>query len=161
MRIAPTRTAPATVWLVLAGLAVLPFLEFAAFFYVAGRIGFLAAILALVATSFLGASLLRRQGGEAMTRLVAAFRRGEPPTGAAREGFMVALGGLLMILPEFVTDALGFALIVPSLLRSVRDGRSLATGTSRRRPAADPKGRILDLPEGEWRVVEEPPRSAG
>jgi len=144
------------VWLVLAGLAVLPFIEFTAFFLVAGRIGFIPALIALVLTSFLGASLLRRQGGQAMARLVATFRRGEPPTGAARESFMVALGGVLMILPGFVTDAIGFTLILPSLIGSMREGS--AVSPRGRRPAGDPQGRILDLPEGEWRVLEEPPR---
>jgi UPF0716 protein FxsA len=158
MRITTTRTAAGTVWPVRAGLAVLPFLEFTAFFFVAGRIGFIPALLALVLTSFVGASLLRRQGGQAMARLIATFRRGEPPTGAARESFMVALGGLLMILPGFVTDAIGFALILPSLMRSMREGTSVAP--RRRRPAGDPHGRVLDLPEGEWRVLEEPPRQS-
>ena len=161
MRITTTRTAPGTLWLVLAGLAVLPFLEFAAFFYVAGRIGFIPAIFALVLTTFIGASLLRRQGSQAMARLVATFRRGEPPTGPARESFMVALGGFLMIIPGFVTDAIGFGLILPSLLRSLREGSSVTGGPARRRPAGDPHGRVLDLPEGEWRVVEEPPRQSG
>jgi UPF0716 protein FxsA len=156
MRITTTRTAAGTVWLVLAGLAVLPFLEFTVFFLVAGRIGFIPALIALILTSFLGASLLRRQGGQALARLVATFRRGEPPTGAARESFMVALGGVLMILPGFVTDAIGFALILPSLMRSLRQGTSVSP--RRRRPAGDPQGRIVDLPEGEWRVLEEPPR---
>src|SRR4051794_22151961 len=106
-------------WLALAGILLLPFLEFAAFFWVAGRIGFIPALLVLVATSFLGASLLRRQGSLAVSRLVAAFRQGEPPHGPARESFLVALGGVLMIIPGFVTDAIGFALIAPSLLRGL------------------------------------------
>jgi UPF0716 protein FxsA len=153
-------------WIALAGLVLLPAVEFAAFFWVAGRIGFLPALLALVATSFVGASLLRRQGGQAVARLLAAFRRGEPPNGAARESFMVALGGVLMIIPGFVSDAIGFALIVPSLLRSLRDGRAVANpvggpgagGGSRpdtRRPRADPKGRVIDLDRGEWQSVED------
>jgi UPF0716 protein FxsA len=159
MRIATTRAAPATLWLVLAGLAFLPFLEFATFFYVAGRIGIVPALLALVATSFLGASLLRRQGGASLVRLVAAFRRGEPPTGAARESFLVAIGGFLMILPGFVTDIIGFGLILPSLVRTWRDGSAVAPRGRSRRPAADPQGRVIDLVEGEWSVVEDRRRS--
>src|SRR5262245_40412208 len=119
-----TRAAFAPLWLVPVGLLALPFVEFAAFFWVAGRIGLFPALVALVATSFIGASLLRRQGGEALARLAAAFRRGEPPHGAARESFFVALGGVLMILPGFVSDAIGFALILPSLLRSWSTGTS-------------------------------------
>jgi len=87
--------------------------------------------------------------------LIAAFRRGDPPHGAARESFMVALGGVLMILPGFVSDAIGFALILPSLLRSWRDGPRPPVmqrqGPSRR---TDPQGRVLDLDRREWTAVE-------
>jgi len=143
-------------WLALAGIVLLPALEFAAFFFVAARIGFLPALIALVATSFIGASLLRRQGSQAMARLVAAFRKGQPPNGIARESFMVALGGVLMILPGFVSDVVGFALIAPSLLRSWREGSSLVPGDAGpRRPAGSTKARVLDLDRGEWRSVDE------
>ena len=140
-------------WLVLAGILLLPFFEFAAFFWVAARIGFLPALFVLVATSFLGVSLMRRQGGQAVARLMAAFRRGEPPHGAARESFMVALGGVLMILPGFLSDVVGFALIAPSLLRSLRDGPQAAPIAQRR--AA--KGGVLDLDRDEWRSLDERP----
>jgi UPF0716 protein FxsA len=156
-----TSRAANPLWLLLAGIAFLPFIELAAFLWVAGKIGGLAAVLALVATSFVGASLLRRQGGLALSRLVAAFRRGEAQDGAARESLMVALGGFLMILPGFVSDAIGFALILPSLLRSLREGSSM-TPSGHRAGAArrDPQSRVIDLAEGEWRAVEERPPSA-
>jgi UPF0716 protein FxsA len=153
-----TRTGTAglhPLWLALAGLILLPAAEFAAFFWVAARIGVLPALIALIATSFVGVSLMRRQGGQAFARLIAAFRRGEPPEGAAREGFMVALGGVLMILPGFVSDAIGFALILPSLLRSWREGSSITIRRAEPRPRADPHGRVIDLDRGEWRAVED------
>jgi UPF0716 protein FxsA len=141
-------------WLALAGILLLPFLEFAAFFWVAGRIGFIPALVALVATSFLGASLLRRQGSLAISRLAAAFRRGEPPHGPARESFLVALGGVLMIIPGFVTDAIGFALIVPSLLRGHRQA-SAAPKVRRQRPRGKGQGPLLDLERGEWQSLDD------
>jgi UPF0716 protein FxsA len=140
-------------WLLLAGLVLLPAIEFSAFFWVAGKVGVLIALLLLVATSFLGVALMRRQGGAAMSRLMAAFRRGEPPQGAARESFMVALGGLLMILPGFVSDAIGFALIFPSLLRTLREGRA-PIPAQQRQPRADPSGRVIDLDREEWKSIE-------
>jgi UPF0716 protein FxsA len=142
-------------WLALFGILFLPFVELAAFFWVAAKIGFLPALVLLVATSFLGVSLLRRQGGLAFARVAAAFRRGEPPQGAARESFMVALGGVLMIIPGFVTDIVGFALILPSLSRQWRDDRVPATPRpdAFRRP---PQGGVLDLDRDEWHQIEEP-----
>jgi len=155
-----TETGFAPLWLVPVGLLAMPFVEFAAFFWVAGRIGLFAALLALLATSFLGASLLRSLGGSALSRLMSAFRRGEPPEGAARESFLVALGGVLMILPGFVTDLIGFALIAPALLRRLREGSSVSIHRAERRtrPRADPRAKVIDLSEGEWQQIQDRPK---
>ena len=67
----------APLWLVPIALLAMPFVEFSAFYWVAARIGLFAALCALIATSFAGAWLLRRLGGSALARLMAAFRRGE------------------------------------------------------------------------------------
>ena len=155
-----TQAGIAPLWLVPIALLAMPFVEFSAFYWVAARIGLFPALIALVATSFIGASLLRRLGGSALARLMAAFRRGEPPEGAARESFMVALGGVLMILPGFVTDVIGFALILPALLRRLGEGSAVGEHRTERRPSgrADPNGKVIDLGEGEWRHLGDPPR---
>lgn len=160
MTIYRLQTGPAPLWLVPIALLAMPFVEFSAFYWVAARIGLFPALSALIATSFAGAWLLRRLGGSALARLMAAFRRGEPPEGAARESFMVALGGVLMILPGFVTDAIGFALILPALLRHLGQGPQVPARPAGPPPGgrADPNGKVIDLSEGEWRQVGEPPR---
>ena len=150
-----TQTGIAPLWLVPIALLAMPFVEFSAFYWVAARIGLFPALVALIATSFIGASLLRRLGGSALSRLMAAFRRGEPPEGPARESFMVALGGILMILPGFLSDAAGFALIAPSLLRGWREGTRVTVRPTPRAPRGDPRGRVLDLDRAEWQAVDE------
>jgi UPF0716 protein FxsA len=65
-----------------------------------------------------------------------------------------------MILPGFVSDAIGFALILPSLLRSLREGSAVTPhGHRAKAPRHDLRGRVIDLAEGEWRAVEERPPS--
>ncbi len=139
-------------WLGLAGLVILPFAELTVFFWVASRIGLPLALIALVATSFIGASLLRKQGMAAFSRLMRSVQGGEP-NGAARESLIVALGGALMIIPGFVTDAIGFALIVPSLLRQWRDGSAVTPHGRTGGKKADP--RVIDLERNEWKPVDE------
>jgi UPF0716 protein FxsA len=140
----------------LVAVLVLPLLEFVAFSWVAQRIGFIPALFALVATSFIGLSLLRRQGVKAASRLAGALRRdGTLPEGATREGLMVALGGILMILPGFITDAIGFVLIAPSLARSILSPPPAAPRPSQRPPRADPRGRVVDLDPQEWRAMDD------
>ena len=160
MTIYRLQSGPAPLWLVPLALLAMPFVEFSAFYWVAARIGLFPALFALVGTSFLGVFLLRRLGGSALARLMAAFRRGEPPDGAARESFMVALGGVLMILPGFVTDLIGFALILPVLLRHLGAGTRVPVKPAGPTPGrrADPNGKVIDLSQEEWRQVGEPPR---
>jgi UPF0716 protein FxsA len=139
-------------WLGLAGLAILPFAELTAFFWVASRVGLPLALVAVVATSFLGVSLLRKQGMAAFARLLRSFQGGGEPNGAARESLMVALGGVLMIIPGFITDAIGFALLLPSLLKHWQEGTAVTPQRRRRTAATDPK--VIDLDRDEWKPVD-------
>jgi UPF0716 protein FxsA len=142
-------------WLGLAGLVILPFAELTAFFWVASRIGLPLALVAVVATSFIGASLLRKQGTAAFSRLMRSFQGGVEPNGAARESLMVALGGALMIIPGFITDAIGFALILPSLLKQWREGSAVTPHgrTGAGKANGDPK--VIDLDRDQWKPVDE------
>lgn len=139
-------------WLGLGGLVILPFAEIATFIWVAARIGLPLALIALVATSFIGASLLRKQGGAVFSRLMRALQGGEP-NGAARESLMVAVGGALMIIPGFITDIIGFALMLPTLLRQWRDPPTPARQGRPSSASADPK--VIDLGRDEWKPVDE------
>ncbi|WP_448149214.1 FxsA family protein [Labrys miyagiensis] len=141
-------------WLGLAGVVILPFAELTAFFWVASRVGLPLALIALVATSFIGLSLLRRQGTAAFSRLIRALQGGEP-NGAAWESMRVALGGVLMIIPGFVTDVIGFALILPSLLKQWQEGPATPRRPNSGRPGAanaDPK--VIDLDRDEWKPID-------
>jgi len=142
-------------WLGLAAIVALPFAEFAAFFWVADRLGLSLALLLLIATSFVGASLLRHRGPSAFMRLVLAFARGEEATGPARESLMMATGGVLMLIPGFVTDVIGFALMVPSLIRHWREGGIVAATPRRASPGSHGDRSVIDLNRDEWKPVDE------
>lgn len=132
-------------WLLL-GLAALPFLEFAAFFWVAGQIGFAGALFALIATSVLGILILRG-GAIRLIRTLAASGGGMVVISdrAARDGLFTALAGLFFAIPGFVTDLFAVALIVPVVLSRLRGGTPAETGS---RPA--PPG-VVDLEPDDWR----------
>jgi UPF0716 protein FxsA len=143
-------------WLGLAAIVILPFAEFLAFFWVAGQIGLPMALILLIATSFLGVSLLRRQGKTAFSRLMRSLSGGTVEKGAARESLLLALGGVLMIIPGFVTDVIGFALMLPGLLRHWGE-------TQRQAPVVRPRAqtrtstdkKVIDLDRNEWKPVDE------
>jgi len=111
-----------------AGLLALA--EVVVFVLVAQWIGAGATVLAALATSVLGWALLARQGTKALTELRESARTRR--TGAGRElgnAGLVAVGGLLMVLPGFIGDVLGLLCLLPgtrSLVRAVL-GRLIAS----------------------------------
>lgn len=138
-------------WLVL-GLIALPFLEFATFFWVAGRIGFAGALLGVVATSVLGVMILK--GGARL--LFAQMAQGGVVLmsgNAARGSMLTAFAGLLLAIPGFVTDLIALILLVPGL-KSLFLGGGALTPAPARRPT--PPG-VVDLDPADWREEQRRP----
>lgn len=86
---------------------------------VAGLIGWPITIIATVTTALLGSYLFRRQGLDTWIRLNQRMQQGEMPGQEMVEGMMLLLGGALLITPGFVTDAVGFALLLPGSRRAL------------------------------------------
>ncbi len=84
---------------------------------VAGAIGWPITIIATVATALLGSYLFRRQGLDTWVRLNQRMQQGEMPGQEMVEGMMLLLGGALLITPGFITDVVGFALLLPGTRR--------------------------------------------
>lgn len=70
-------------------------------------------ILLLIASSLLGAFLLKREGGRAFRALRAAVNTRRPPHREIADGVIIVLGGLLMLLPGFISDVLGLLCLLP------------------------------------------------
>lgn len=89
-----------------------PVAEVFAFIEVGLAIGWLWAVLLLLGTSVAGIPILRMQGRSAIERVsVAVSERGDPGR-AALEGALGVLGAALLVVPGFVTDALGVLLLL-------------------------------------------------
>ncbi|MEA2207761.1 MAG: protein FxsA [Solirubrobacteraceae bacterium] len=90
----------------------LPVLEVLALIEVARAIGWLAALVLLLATSLLGTQLLRVEGRLAVERISRAVAQRRPAGDAALDGALRFLGAALLALPGFVTDAAGALLLL-------------------------------------------------
>lgn len=125
-----------------------PLVEIAAFIAVGSQIGILATIGLTVATSIIGAVLLRIQGFGVTTRIRAAMQSGDRPGRELVHGAMIVAAGLLLILPGFVTDTIGLLLFIPQLRevawRLIRD-RLIIVGAAPGGSFRDREGRIIDL----------------
>jgi len=135
----------------LIGLLVLPAAELFAFFLVAALIGWLWAAGLFIATSILGALLLRRFGRADLDRLRTAFARdGIRALHLETPGMATMLGGILLIFPGFITDLLGAALLLPTVRRWAAAKLATFARGSRRTPR---DVRVIELEPGEWHQI--------
>lgn len=94
-------------------LVGVPVVEVFAFIEVGHAIGWPLAVVLLFGTSVLGVRIVRVQGRAAIERFSLAVSQRRAPTRAAIDGALGFLGGLLLVVPGFVTDALGVLLLLP------------------------------------------------
>jgi UPF0716 protein FxsA len=96
--------------LVLIGVAVV---EVLAFIEVGRAIGWLLAVVLLLGTSVLGARMLLIQGRLTIQRVSLALSERRAPGHNVIDGALGFLGGMLLLIPGFVTDVLGALLLLP------------------------------------------------
>ncbi len=89
---------------------------------VAGAIGVGATILLLILSWPIGAWALRTQGRAAWRRLSDAVAAGRPPGREVLDGALVLIGGLLLIVPGFISDVLGAIALLPPTRALLRGG---------------------------------------
>jgi UPF0716 protein FxsA len=94
--------------------------ELVVFAVVASWIGIGWTILATLATSALGGLLLARQGVRALRELRDRARARQPAGRELGNAGLVAVGGLLMLLPGFLGDLLGLLCLLPGTRGLIR-----------------------------------------
>ena len=135
------------------GLLVWPLAEVAAFILVAALVGVWTALILLILLSFAGLLVLRQVGGSAVTR----FRAAAANTDSTRvtldgTGVAAGLGGILLVIPGFITGLLGTMVVFPISRHWLLAGcqRLFSAG---RRPVGP---EIVDLAPDEWQALPNP-----
>lgn len=96
-------------------LIVVPVLEIVIFIQLGGLIGLAWTLFGIVATAAIGAVVIRIQGLQVVGDARAAMARNEPPVRQLFDGICLVVAGALLMTPGFLTDAIGFALLIPPL----------------------------------------------
>lgn len=148
----PTPPSSPLRWLLLALLG-LPIAEFAAFIAVALAIGVVQAGLALIALSLCGMVLWRRAREQAAGQVKLRFDQSTIQTiNLDNVGIARFAAAILLMIPGFITSALGLLVLVPAVRRGAAAWlRRLAAGTA---SPAEPG--VVDLAPDDWRQVPEP-----
>lgn len=136
-------------WIFLA-LLLIPLVELYVLISVGGVIGALPTILLTLFTAVVGAWLMRSQGLMTLQRLQAQLAMGEPPQQSLVEGGLILLGGMLLLIPGLITDALGFALLIPPLRKKLAERfvvRRFGPGAAGYRTTVIIDGEVVDRDE--------------
>ncbi len=142
-------------WLFLAFLAV-PLVEIGLFVVIGGAIGLWPTLIWVILSAFLGIIVLKGVASLGPISLSADLDEMRNPLSPLAHRLLVVVGGGLLVLPGFLTDAVGFVLLIPPLRRLVL---RLIAGRLEKQAAASMDSSPID---GEWReVVAEEPKIPG
>ncbi|SFE68453.1 FxsA family protein [Alteribacillus iranensis] len=99
-------------WIVLL-LIVVPALEIGILILSGNLIGVWPTVLLIIITGVLGAWLAKREGTQAIRTAQLRMQNGEVPSGLLLDGICILVGGVVLLTPGFITDAIGFLLLIP------------------------------------------------
>ncbi len=85
------------------------------------------ALLMALFTAVLGGFIVRYQGIQTMATAQRSLKRGQIPSKELFDGLCLVAAGATLITPGFITDALGFALLIPAVRDALR--KKLAEST--------------------------------
>ena len=144
-------------WILFLAFTALPLIELALLLQVHGAIGLEATLALVLLTGTTGAALARWQGLKTFARVRESMAQGRLPGQALFDGALILFAGALLVTPGVLTDAVGFALLVPAVRRLVGRGLRRLLGASG--PAKAPDD-VFDAEVVSSRAVEPEPPAA-
>ena len=97
----------------------IPLIEIILFIQLGSLIGLWLTLLTVLITAIIGTIMVRAQGLAAVSRLQSSFSRLENPSEPLANGAMILISGALLLTPGFLTDAIGFAFLIPAVRLNV------------------------------------------
>jgi UPF0716 protein FxsA len=135
-------------WLILAILAI-PLIEIGLFVQVGGMIGLWPTLIWVVLSAALGLVVLKGVASLGPVSLSREMHEMRDPQSPLAHRLLVAIGGGLLVIPGFLTDAAGLILLIPPLraviLRLIRRRLDRMRG---------PVAQSAVIIEGDWKEVD-------
>ena len=101
--------------IIILGLLIWGWAKMSAFIYIGSEIGGLLTLLGVFVTAILGIALLKRQGLSVLSQMQADLAKGRAPVTSITNSISMVVGGALMLIPGYVTDAIGLLLFLPGI----------------------------------------------
>ena len=102
-------------------ILVIVFLEIGTFILVGKEIGVFPVFILILATAFLGMGLVRRHVQVTVVQIRLEMMQGKIPRTQLMDGLSILIGGILLIIPGFITDLIGLLFILPQTRSFFKD----------------------------------------
>ncbi|MEM1442760.1 MAG: FxsA family protein [Verrucomicrobiota bacterium] len=141
----------------------IPLLELCIFLMLGSKIGIPTTLAIIVLTAVLGAWLTKSEGLKTLTKYQNAVNQGRLPHEEVMDGLMILVAGAVLLTPGFLTDAIGFSLLIPTvrsfvkgIAKSYLSNRVNIVGENMGAPRPQPgASKVINV---EAEVVEDSPR---
>ncbi len=97
----------------------IPIIEIACLIKVGQSFGVLATLASLILSTIIGIYLLRIQGVFTVFNIQQSMQQGDLLTEDMLGGMLLAVAGILFVIPGFVTSGLGFIFLLPFVRRAI------------------------------------------
>ncbi|WP_368503574.1 FxsA family protein [Alkalihalophilus sp. As8PL] len=94
-------------------IIIVPALEIAVLILSGNTIGIWPTIALIILTGILGAWLAKKEGLQAIRVAQLQTSQGQVPSSVMLDGLCILIGGVVLLTPGFITDAIGFFLLIP------------------------------------------------
>lgn len=145
---------------IIAAILLLPLIEIAVFIWVGGLIGVFPTILLTLVTAVAGTIMLRQQGLSLLMRMQKELDAGRAPGNEVMQGAMIVLASIFLLIPGFVTDAIGLLLFIPPVREALAKfiiSRSDVVIVQGGQGARRPDDHVVDLDEADWSEKNDDP----
>ncbi|MDY9924736.1 FxsA family protein [Methanosarcina sp.] len=94
---------------------IIPLVEIYLLIKIGGIIGAINTVIIILITASLGAYLTKSQGFRVLRQIQNATAQGYVPGNELLHGLFVLIGGFALLTPGFLTDAIGFSMLIPQI----------------------------------------------
>jgi UPF0716 protein FxsA len=101
--------------IIILGLLIWLWAEMSTFVFIGSEIGGLLTLFGVFVTAIFGIALLKRQGLSVLSRIQADLANGRAPISSITDSISMIAGGALILIPGYVTDAIGLSLFLPGI----------------------------------------------
>ena len=98
---------------IIIGLLIWGWAEISTFNVISNEIGVFLTLFGVFLTAFVGIFLLKHQGFLVLARVRSDMATGQAPVTSIADSIALVFGGVLMLIPGYVTDTLGLLLFIP------------------------------------------------